>query len=442
MPLAGRGTGARSTRMATTQRSNADRATMAHVLRRVGFGAAREDVDAGLARGLGATLEDLLARRSHPAELTRGVDALLSLQDLGKLQSYWMALILGDAAPLLERTVLMWHGHFATSDTKLRDARLMHRQNQLFRDLGLGDFRQLLHAVARDPAMLLWLDGDQNKVGRPNENFAREVLELFALGVDAGYGERDVAEAARAFSGWSVDRREFVFRAEEHDAGDKVLFGRGGVSSGEDALERILAHPACPRWVARRLLVTFCIPQPSRALCEEWGRVLVANEWRIDSTLAQLCQSELFLGPESRRSRITGPVELIANVALTLRARVPASAAMRAAGEMGQSLFMPPTVKGWDGGRAWINPGTWLARHNHVMELVLTGDTFDARRAYGADLQQSTVVARVIDTLLPDGVDARLGAALEDAARRGNDTEDAARDVTALVLTAPEFHFN
>jgi uncharacterized protein (DUF1800 family) len=264
-------------------------------------------------------------------------------------------------------------------------------------------------------------------------------MELFALGVDAGYGERDIAEAARAFSGWGVDRRELVFRAQEHDAGEKVLFGRGGVFTGEDALERILAHSACPSWVARRLLVTFCVPEPSRALCEEWGRALVAHDWRIDSTLAQLFQSELFLGPASRRSRIAGPIELVANVTLTLRAKVSPNAAVRAAGDMGQVLFVPPTVKGWDGGRAWIHPGTWLARHNYSMELILTGDAFDAHRAYGADLQQSAVVARVCDTLLPDGVDGNLGAVLEDAAQRVSDAAAAARDVTALVLTAPEF---
>jgi uncharacterized protein (DUF1800 family) len=432
-------------RMPPTFRASAERATMAHVLRRVGFGASREDVDVGLARGLETTVADLLARRAHPEELTRGIDALLSLQDLTKLQAPGMALILGNAAPLLERTTLMWHGHFATSDTKLGDARLMQRQNQLFRELGLGDFRALLHAVARDPAMLLWLDGDQNKVGRPNENFAREVMELFTLGVDAGYSERDVAEAARAFSGAGVDRREFVFRPREHDAGEKVLFGRGGVFTGEDTLERLLAHPACPRWVARRLLTTFCVPEPARELCEAWGRALVAHDWRIDRTLAELFQSELFLGPTSRRSRIAGPVELVANVSITLRTSVSPSAAMRAAGDMGQLLFVPPTVKGWDGGRAWIHPGTWLARHNFLMELVLDSDTFDARRAYGDDVAQADIVARVIDTLLPDGVDAGFGAALENAARRVSETSnasndsEAARDVTALVLTAPEF---
>lgn len=417
-----------------------DRATMAHVLRRVGFGAAREAVDVARERGLDATLEGLFARRAHPEELTRGVDALLSLQDLVKLQAYWMALILGDAAPLLERVVLMWHGHFATSDAKLGDVRLMYRQNQLFRDMGLGDFRQLLHAVAKDPAMLLWLDGNQNKVGRPNENFAREVMELFALGVDGGYTEADIKEAARAFSGWSVDRRAYVFHAADHDQREKTLFGRGGVFTGEDALERVLAHPACPRWVARRLLTTFCVPDPTPALCAEWGRVLVECDWRIDATLGRLFQSDLFLGPESRRSRIAGPVELVANVALALRAKVTPLDAMRAAGVMGQVLFMPPTVKGWDGGRAWIHPGTWLARHNHLMELILTGEAFDARRAYGADLDQEHVVERAAATLMPDGLDDTLRGVLEDTARRSGSAASAARDVTALIVTSPEFH--
>jgi uncharacterized protein (DUF1800 family) len=334
----------------------------------------------------------------------------------------------------------MWHGHFATSDMKVGDVRSMYQQNQLFRELGLGDFRQLLHSVALDPAMLLWLDGDQNKAGAPNENFAREVLELFALGVEAGYSQQDVAEAARAFSGWSVDRRAAVFCPQEHDAGEKTLFGRGGVRTSEDALDHILAHPACSTWVARRLLITFCLHDPSHILCEEWGRALVANDWRIDRTLAQLFQSELFLGHASRRSRIAGPVELVANVVLSLRVKVPPGAAARAASDMGQTLFLPPTVKGWDGARAWIHPGTWIARHNRLLELVLSGDGFDAQRAYGADLAATEVVPLVLDTLLPDGVDALFRTTLEDAARDASSPSDAARDVTALVLTAPEFH--
>ncbi|MEZ6015414.1 MAG: DUF1800 domain-containing protein [Planctomycetota bacterium] len=420
-----------------------DRATSAHVLRRVGFGAPREAVDAATERGLDATLEELFARRAGhaaPEAVQRDLDAALATQDLVKLQARWMALILDDAAPLVERVTLMWHGHFATSDAKLGRVRLMHRQNQLFREQGLGDFRALLHAVAKDPAMLLWLDGNQNKVGRPNENFAREVMELFALGVNGGYTEGDIKEAARAFSGWSVEGSEYAFHAEEHDRGEKTLFGRGGVFTGEEALERVLAHPACPRWVARRLLTTFCVPDPTAAQCEEWGRVLVEREWRIDATLERLLRSDLFLGPLARRSRIAGPVELVANVALSLRAKVAPIDAMRAAAIMGQVLFMPPSVKGWDGGRTWIHPGTWLARHNHLMELILAGDAFDARRAYGADLDQAHVVERVGATLLPDGLDDTLRAVLEDTAKRAGSPVGAARDATALLLTAPEFH--
>ncbi len=417
-----------------------DRATLAHVLRRVGFGASREIVDAALEQGLEATLADLEGRRTQPPELLEGIEALASLNDIVKLQAHWMALILADRAPLLERVTLMWHGHFATSDAKLGDVRLMQRQNQLLRELGLGDFRVLLHAVAKDPAMLLWLDGNQNKVGRPNENFAREVMELFGLGVEGGYTERDIKEAARAFSGWTVDRRQFAFRVEDHDAGEKVLFGRGGVFSGEDAVERVLAHPSCPRWIARRLLTTFCLPEPEAELTAEWAQILVAEDWRIDRTLARLFRSELFLGPRARRSRIAGPVELVANVALSLRTSLPPVDAMRGAGVMGQVLFMPPSVKGWDGGRAWIHPGSWLARHNFLMELVLADEAFDARRAYGAELSKDNAVERVTATLLPDGADERLLGTLHDAARRSSNGVGAARDVTALVLTAPEYH--
>ena len=160
-----------------------DRAAAAHVFRRVGFGASAKTLDEAVARGFDETLAELEARRAHEPALVSGpgLKKLVSVGDIVQLQSRWMSLILGDGAPLLERVTLMWHGQFATSNSKLGDAILMHQQNELFRDKGLGDFRELFHAVAKDPAMLVWLDGSQNRVGSPNENFAREVMELFGL---------------------------------------------------------------------------------------------------------------------------------------------------------------------------------------------------------------------------------------------------------------------
>ncbi|MEM8712747.1 MAG: DUF1800 domain-containing protein, partial [Planctomycetota bacterium] len=424
-----------------TSISNAawDRPAAAHVLRRVGFGASAAAVDAAVEAGLETTLAELESRREHSSTLTgHSVDKLVSMGNLVSLQSRWMSLILGDGAPLVERVTLMWHGHFATSNSKVGDVRLMHEQNELFRQLGLGDFRVLLHAIAKDPAMLVWLDGNQNRVGAPNENFAREVMELFGLGIEGGYTEGDIQEAARAFSGWSVIGRRFQFREEHHDSGEKKLFGRSGIHSGEEAIDAVLAHPACPRWIAWRLLHTFVEPEPPARDIKRFASVLVEEDWHVGRTLARIFRDPIFLGPKARRSRIAGPVELVAGVVLATGADIPPVDGVRAAGVMGQTLFMPPTVKGWDGGRAWIDPGTWLARHNWLSDFALAKG-LDAKTAFGASSRDQAVDA-VLRVLVPEGVDAPMRSALNSAARSAHSDGHALHKVAALVLTSPEYH--
>lgn len=429
--------------MQTTSPSRLDwnRATAAHVLRRVGFGGSAETVDRAFEAGLEATLTELENRREHPKSLTgSSVEKLVSLGDIVSLQSRWMQLILGDGAPLLERVTLMWHGHFATSNAKLGDVRLMHEQNELFRAKGLGDFRELFHAAAKDPAMLVWLDGNRNRVGAPNENFAREVMELFGLGIQGGYTEKDIQEAARAFSGWSVIGRKFEFREEHHDDREKTLFGQGGVFSGEEAIHRVLAHPACPRWIAWRLLHTFCSPEPSESDIARFAKVLVENDWHIGRTLGQIFRDPIFLS--GLRSRIAGPIELVASVVLATRAEIPPVDAVRAAGVMGQTLFMPPSVKGWDGGRAWIDPGTWLARHNWLSDFALAKGLV-AKKAFGPTQlkgDRADAIDAVCRVLLPEGVDNEMRASLEAAAESAHSDGHAFHKVAALIMTSPEFH--
>ena len=416
-----------------------DFAAASHTLRRVGFGASRETLERAVENGFEATLNEVENRRDHSADLFgKSVDKLLSLGDITSLQSRWMALILGDGAPLLERVTLMWHNHFATSNSKLGDVRLMHAQNELLRDKGLGDFRELLHAIAKDPAMLVWLDGNQNRVGSPNENFAREVLELFGLGIGSGYTEHDIAEAARAFSGWSVKGRKFVFVEKHHDAGEKVVFGKGGVHTGEDAINRVLEHPECARWIAWRLLHTFVEPSPPREDIVRFGEVLVAEDWNIGRTLGRIFRDPLFLSERARLSRIAGPVELVTNVILTTQAAVSPLDAVRAAGVMGQSLFMPPSVKGWDGGRVWIDPGSWLARHNWLTNFALAKG-LDGAVAFGKH-KRSEAVDAVASLLLPDGIDDGMRKALESAASSAHSDGHAVHKVAALIFTSPEYH--
>jgi uncharacterized protein (DUF1800 family) len=219
-----------------------DPAAIQHLWRRAGFGATPAELERSLAEGLTTTLARLFEDRTDP-DLAGTARAVLAAGDLELLQAWWMGMILAGGAPLRERMTLVWHDHFATSNEKVDDVRLMHAQNELFRTHALGDFRALLAGVARDPAMLLWLDGDSNRVGRPNENFARELLELFTLGI-GNYAERDVRETARALSGRGTRGRAFELRPEHHDDGEKTILGSTGRLDGDGALAAILAQPA------------------------------------------------------------------------------------------------------------------------------------------------------------------------------------------------------
>jgi uncharacterized protein (DUF1800 family) len=421
-------------------RGEFDRGAAAHLLARAGLGYSAEQLESALERGLDATVDALFDEPAHDPALLTAIDTLLGAGKIEALQAWWMALILGGRAPLRERLTLHWHDHFATSWDKVQDVRLMHGQNELFRARGAGDFRVLLREVARDPAMLVWLDGNSNRKGHANENFAREVLELFALGI-GNYTERDVTEAARAFTGWGVDARKFRFAAKDHDEGEKLLFGRSGALDGEAALEQILAQPACSRHIATRLLREFGGTEPSVELVSGLARELVAGEWSIGRALAVILRSRWFHAPERRRNRIAGPVELVALSVRKLGASIAPARAAAACHEMGQTLFRPPSVKGWDGGRAWINAGTWLARHEFLVELAhaaataSAAQTADSWQAHWRALNARALAERVQERLLQSQT---FADALEQSiASAGGDPLEPA---LVLALTAPEYH--
>lgn len=420
-----------------------DRAAATHLFARAGFGASRDVVDRAVADGLDRAIGQALADDGDEA-LRAGIEKLLPTGEIAPLQAWWVALVLHGGSPLRERVALMWHGHFATSFDKVQDSRMMHAQNALLREHGLGDFRALLHRIARDPAMLVWLDGNENQRGRPNENFAREVMELFALGI-GNYDEHDVREAARAFTGLGTSGRSFVFRAALHDGGSKTVLGRAGTFGGDEVLDVVLAHPAAPRHVARVLLREFVEPVPSDAAIAETAAVLVANEWHIGRTIETIVRSELFFSPAARRSRIAGPVELVARAVHVLGAHVAPRDAAQAAEHMGQALFRPPSVKGWDGHRAWINAGAWIARHNFLAGLArahvekIDRTRVNLRVACGEPQSREQAAELVLSTLLC-GVDApKLAARARSVASESADVDHALADAAALVLTSPEF---
>jgi uncharacterized protein (DUF1800 family) len=267
-------------------------------------------------------------------------------------------------SPLTERMTLFWHNHFVSAQPKVRYAQLMYRQNVLLRREALGNFATLLHAVARDPAMLIYLDNAGSRREAPNENFAREVMELFTLG-EGRYGENDVKESARAFTGWSLERESarFVYRRAWHDDGVKTVLGRTGRLDGDDVLDLLLARPETAELIAAKLWHEFVSPQPDAAEIARWAVTLRDARYEVKPLLRAVLTSSAFWAEANRAALVKSPVDLIAGTLRTHGIRpFELRPAVVACATLGQNLFSPPNVKGWPGGEAWIDATTILGR--------------------------------------------------------------------------------
>lgn len=289
-----------------------------------------------------------------------------------QLQAWWMQEIVTTDAPLAERMTLFWHGHFTSSLQSVRAGQLIYRQNVMLRKNALGNYRTLLHAVAHDAAMLLYLNNQQNKKDAPNENFARELLELFTLG-EGHYSEQDIQQAARAFTGWKAlppDGR-FIEAPRQHDDGVKEFLGRRGNFDGDDIIDIVLQQPQAAVFIVEELWREFVSPQPD---AREVGRLAASfrKDWQIASLMKQLLREPAVLDPHEAGTLVKSPVEFVAGAVRAFDLPLSPLSAALAADSMGQTLFFPPNVKGWPGGDAWITSDTLLARRQFV--LALAGD--------------------------------------------------------------------
>ena len=280
------------------------------------------------------------------------------------LRGWWLREMVATPSPLTERMTLFWHNHFVSAQPKVRYSQLMYRQNVLLRQHALGRFDQLLHAVAKDPAMLIYLDSATNRRGSPNENFAREVMELFTLG-EGKYSEEDIKQAARAFTGWSIDldSGNYVFRRGLHDAGEKTVFGKTGNFDGDAVLDVILAQPAVAEFIVGKLWREFVSPQPDEVRVKRIAAQFRASGWNIAHPVRALLLQPEVIARNEDNALVKSPADLVVGFVRQSEGelRQPVAAAVALAG-MGQNLFSPPNVRGWPGGDAWINTNTLLAR--------------------------------------------------------------------------------
>lgn len=395
-----------------------DYTAAAHLLRRAGFGASRKEIGKAVHRGQAATVDRLLRFKPSNA-LPKKKD------DLGKAQRWWLLRMLGGGPALQEKLVLFWHGHFATSIAKVDDAAKMIEQNRLFRSMAAGKFRDLLVAVSKDPAMIVWLDGLYNTKASPNENYAREVMELFTLGVvnEAGqpnYTQTDVVEAARAFTGFSIGENGFAFYPEDHDDGVKTVLGLTGTLTGDDVSIHLASMTQCARFLAKKLWTFFAYPDPETAVIDALAQAYLANDTDIASVLRTMFLRDEFYSARARTERVSPPVEFVVATLRSMQAKTNGDRLNYVLDSMGQDLFNPPNVAGWPGGLAWMTSVRQLERFDFAWtvararghEHVLATSTKPLLDGLVKDATPAQVVDHVLETLGPIDAPAATRASL------------------------------
>ena len=340
-----------------------------HLLRRAGFGGSLNKRRELASAGPDAAVAAVYADKAADSPVDGLLEDAIAFGDIARTRAYRVLRALEARQPLRERMSIFWHGHFATSNRKIRDSRAMALQMATFDRLGLSSFDDLCLAMAHDPALLRWLDNDKNVAGKPNENFARELFELFTLG-RGNYTETCIKESARAFTGYQVHRGQFRFIKLYHDDGQKDVLGQRGAWTGDDVVRLAVEHDASGRHLAGSWLRHFVHPEPEDSEVEALASCYRANDRHVGRTLRTLLRSRLFFSGRAYRSRIKSPADYVLGLVRGLSARAAPTALAGAMGQLGESWLEPPSVEGWHSGRAWLTQTTWLLRNNFAADLL------------------------------------------------------------------------
>jgi uncharacterized protein (DUF1800 family) len=357
-----------------------------HLLRRAGFGYTPDELKHYTRLGYEGTLDELL----HPERIKNDdLEDLIRQQDfdftvIEDLKRWWLYRMLYTKVPLEEKMTLFWHGHFATSNRKVNNPYAMYGQNLLFRKHALGNFHELLYDVSKDPAMIVWLDNQQNLKAKPNENYAREIMELFTLGI-GNYSEHDIKESARAFTGWQTQPAGFRFNANQHDFGDKSVLGVTGNLNGDDVVKILVGQKATAHFLSKKMIKYFAFDNPSEAYIDRVASSYLNSNYSIKHMVRSIFTDDEFLSDKAYHAKIKSPCELVVGSLKMLQINKLDADLPAAMARMGQDLFIPPNVKGWDGGPAWIATDTMMERFNFANRA--TGQKFSEMARYATPSQ-------------------------------------------------------
>jgi uncharacterized protein (DUF1800 family) len=358
--------------------------------------------------------------------------------------SWWMRRMVDGPHPLQEKLTLFWHGHFVTSDKDERSASLMWNQNELLRKNAVGNFRTFVRQISRDPAMLDYLNNTQNRKAHPNENYARELMELFTLGI-GNYTETDVKQGARAFTGWAHDGDDYIFRKYDHDEGIKTFLGRTGNFNGDDVIDIILSQNVASRFISNKLFRFFAYEEIDDQLAQSLGYEFQQANYEIRPLVKMILNSQAFYSPQAIGAQIKSPVQLVLGTIRQMNLSMPRQpqALIQPLNQMGQVPFAPPNVRGWPGGRMWINTSTLFVRYNTAYRLIdgqlprsdksrLNEETKDAPDA-------GAVVDYWLNRLIQRPVSSDKRQVLIEALGSSQQQEVAVRKMIQLIVSMPDY---
>ena len=445
---------------------------MAHLLRRAGFGATRDQLDEYVAKGYDATVEELLHPEHGVPEdqdfMDRYFIASVEARSAGHADPQWSWRMVTTEKPLEEKIALFWHSLLAVGGIKLDHGLEMLTEIDLFRRLGLGRFETLLLAISRNPGMMFWLDNQNSHKDAPNENYGRELLELFSMGIDengeGAYEEEDVKAAARAFTGWASKTTpppfflgpfpmEFVFDPDDHDDGEKTFLGETGNFNGEDIVEIVSRHRSTARFIALRLYLYFVSDEPDEEEIERLADVFQENGGEIRAVLRAIFKSEHFKSRAVRFRKMKSPAELVyGTVTLVDRFTIPDMDMSTLANQtlfMGQHLLNPPSVEGWHEGEEWVDSGALIERINFASGEVTRGDARGVQRMIervagtGPGLQPEEFVEACLDAMGSIDLSDRTKSILVMHADKADapDSEDRTLEMFQLIVSTPDYQY-
>lgn len=436
-----------------------DARAVEHLFNRAGFGARKNEIDDAVKMGQAALVEKFVAQRvevdpffiediqfpeqrdfitkeefQKKQQEAREKDRRQSIEYM----NWWFDRMTSGDDPLREKMVLFWHGLFTTSTDDVKRTVEVLRQNQFVRDHAMGSYADLLSGIARDPAMLVYLNNNVNRKGNPNENLAREIMELFSLGV-GNYTEKDIKEAARALTGRGVSREgTYEFHPRLHDDGEKTVLGTTGKLDGDDLVKILLRQNACSTYVAKKLITWFEGVEPKPDRLHDYASFLRAQNYQMQPFLRRLFMDPAFYRDEIVGARVQSPVEFMVGMSRRLGIKAPPMVLGSGAALLGQRLFAPPSVKGWDEGEAWITTASLMQRGNlagMLLGVVKLDDLFSQSdmeepppRTRSGDDDGHTMKGDDGKNAHEDGEKAKDGDKAKDGEKKDGDKKDAGTD--------------